>query len=102
MLPYFPFFARYSFIASFTISFRETSFSMERYFMRVWMLLSMTKMQCTAGSFSATGAAGRYGCGVFPVGDSSPSSPVFMLSFNKSLLPISVYFNFSTSCAKAM
>lgn len=40
--------------------------------------------------------------GRFFVGDSNPSSPPFMLSFSKSLLLISGYFNFSTSCARAM
>lgn len=45
MLHHLPFFSRYSFIASFTMSLKDIFFSMARYFMRVWTLLLMTKLQ---------------------------------------------------------
>lgn len=36
------------------------------------------------------------------VDDSRPSNPLFMPSFNESLLLILSYFNFNTSCANAI
>lgn len=38
----------------------------------------------------------------FLVDESSPSRPLFIPSFNKSLLPILFYFSFSTSSAKSI
>ena len=55
-----------------------------------------------AGRFSVLSGVASFFCGDFFVDDSNPSSPLFILSFNKSLLPILSYFNFKTSCAKAI
>ena len=91
---------RYSVIASLTISRKDIPFLMARYFILVWMLLLIRKLQCTGTSVVSetdTGGAGVVSVTIcsllgFFVEERSPLRPPFIPSFNILLLLMAMLF----------
>ena len=91
---------RYSVIASLTISRKDIPFLMARYFILVWMLLLIRKLQCTGTSVvSETDTGGADAVSVatcsllgFLVEERRPLRPPFIPSFNILLLLMVMLF----------
>ena len=91
---------RYSVIASLTISRKDFPFLMARYFILVWMLLLIRKLQCTGTSVVSetdscvVGMASVAICSFvgFFVEERSPLRPPFIPSFNILLLLMTMLF----------